>query len=188
MEPLAIVTLVLTSSVLASGLTAWVTWLVAKANYKNQYHGRLLEKRLDAYEQVEVLVQDLGGLVQLENGDICPIVLGSGEDRWRRFLLCVLHAGSKSFWLSSTTSGIITKLNVHLLNEVSNRVDPNADVDKDLQRIGVNLREHLREVRMELENSLYRDFKTMSDITRFIDASRPDESPLADIPRPNRNP
>lgn len=182
MSTVEIIGLLLGSSLLSALLSSLIDWRLHAKNYKREYYKKLLDKRLDGYESVEALAREMGGLVQLEDGKLCPMVFASGEERWDRFLLSVFYASSKSFWLSSETSGLVTELNVFLMNAVSNPLDAEVNKDEGLVRIGTPLREDIRKRRNELLNSLYRDFSRLSDIPKFIGELRPDESYFVDPP------
>ena len=133
-----IVTLLLTSSLISAGLTSLIAWRINKANYKREYYKKLLDKRLDACEYAESLVRVLSGFIQTKSGALCPMVLAGGESDWAHFLAQILQVGSKSFWLSTETSGIITEINVFLINGIENLINPYGDYDEELQRFVIS--------------------------------------------------
>jgi hypothetical protein len=52
------IAVILTSSVIAAGLTSFVNWLIQKKNYRAEYHKKLVDNRMKAYEGVwELLLQ-----------------------------------------------------------------------------------------------------------------------------------
>jgi len=171
-----IFTLVFTSSVLAAALTSAFNWYLQKENYKRDYYKRILEKRLEAYATVEHLVGQLKGVVQLENGEPCPIVCAMGKDFFNRFLVSIVPSSFQSFWISDEVAEKLTELNIFLLREINNKIDENGDYESQLVRLGVHNRDALVEFREEFTSMLYHDFLNLHDIKKFVEKSKGQKS------------
>lgn len=163
----SIITIIFSSSLLASLLTFFGNQWLQRENYKKEYYKKLLEKRLDAYESVDFLIGRLGGMLQLEDGRICPLMFGSGE-AFSIFLMKILEVVSKSTWLSSATSSKVTDLNCFLISEISNQIDNSKDENIQLLELGAQNRNKINELRSELKQLLYIDLKTLHDVKIFV--------------------
>lgn len=146
--------------------------MVSKANYKREYYKKILDRRLDAYEEVETIINTLSTFIRTDNGVLCPFVCMGGESRRTDFLIQVLKTSSKSLWLSQEISGLITELNVFMLNDIDNHISPTGDYDAQLEQLGIKHAADFRRLRERLQVALYSDLKTLSDIPRFIKAIR----------------
>jgi len=189
MSPIEIIGLVLGSSLLSTIMSSFIEWRIQARNYKREYYKKLLEKRLDAYEAVESITREMGGLVHQDDGMLCPMIFGLGEDYWDRFFLQVMYASSKSFWLSNKTTEKLSELNIFLINSVSKELVNSVNRNDTLIQIGVTLREDIRIRRNEIIESLYRDFQSLSDISKFVETPRSDgtyilDQPINRAPRP----
>ncbi len=162
------ITLVLTSSLLAACLTALVNWFLHKNNYRNEYYKKILDKRLNAYEQVQRLLSLLTGSVQLDNGDICVFQLALGKEHFGKFLTVIFGAIEKSFWLSEETSELLKDLNLFFLHTIDNAIDENHNYDLQLQELGVEHRQKIKEMQFALQNQVYLDLSSLHEIKKFI--------------------
>ncbi|MFT3884614.1 MAG: hypothetical protein QM724_04035 [Flavobacteriales bacterium] len=172
MSLLDLLVLLLGSSLLSAGLTSWISWLISKANYKREYYKKLIDRRLDAYEHVEGIINSLSTLVHTDEGGLCPFVCAGGEARWTSFLFDVLKTGSKSVWLGHEISGLMTELNTFMLNDIANHLAETGDNTEHLERLGIMHREAFRQRRTKLQEVLYRDLKDLSNIKAFVERKR----------------
>jgi hypothetical protein len=163
-----VLTLLLSSSLLSAGLTSLITLLVSKANYKREYYKKLLDRRLNAYEEVELVINSLSTFIRTDKGELCPFVCAGGEQRRIEFLGMILRTSSHSLWLSSEVSGLLTELNVFMLNEIDNHISQNGDYNTQLEQLGAKNAATFRRLREELQDAMYSDLRNMSDIPKFI--------------------
>lgn len=178
-----IIGLILTSSLLSAGLTSWISWLTNKANYKREYYKKLLDRRLDAYEEVESIINSLSTFIRTDHGALCPFVCAGGEKRQTDFLFLVLKAGSKSLWLSDHIGGLITELNVFMLNEIDNHISDADNYDRQLEKLGTEKAATFRRLREQLQEALYFDLRNLSDIPSFMKEIRiPGDFPVQPKP------
>ncbi|HPH88458.1 MAG TPA: hypothetical protein PKV76_08285 [Chitinophagales bacterium] len=167
-----LITLVLTSSLIAAVMTVFGNWLLQRNNYRDDYYKKLLEKRLDAYEAVESLVGQLLQLSQLDDGRIAPIFCTLGKDYFDSFLISIMATSSKSIWLDQKTNSKITELNAFLLTKISNQIDESATpaiIDIQLSNLGAQYRDHIKNIRKELQQMLYSDIQSLHKIQPFIE-------------------
>jgi hypothetical protein len=175
MSSFDIVTLVFTSSVLSAGLTALVNWIIQKRNYRNEYYKKLLDKRLNAYEEVEALVSQLTSMVSVGKGQMCNLFCHMGQEYFREFLISVRIPMQKVFWLSDSVSGKLTELNIFLINEIENKINERQEVDQQLIELGIKNVEKIRTMRKQLQAELYKDLRDLHDIKKFVKGLRGDE-------------
>ncbi|SHI59780.1 hypothetical protein SAMN02745146_1138 [Hymenobacter daecheongensis DSM 21074] len=164
------ISIILTSSLLSAFLTNIVNWLIQKNNFKNDYYKKLLDKRLNAYEEVEALISRMKPLIHLEDGNACNIFFTTGKHEYEMFVISLMKPLMSSFWLSNAVSNKITELNVFLLNEISYKIEDLSDEQAAtiLENLGIKHRETIRNIRKEIENLLYSDLKTLHNISSFV--------------------
>jgi hypothetical protein len=167
MNTTQIITIILTSSLLSSVLTAWVNWLLQKNNYKNDFYKKLLDKRISAYEEIEKLLVLLKTLVHIEKDKLCPQFCHFGKEYFDNFVISLAATSLNSFWLSNEMSHKITEFNIFLLQEIDYNIDENKNEDEELIRLGIINRERIKELRLEIEKIMYQDLKKLHDIKAF---------------------
>ena len=175
MTTIQIFALILSSSVIAAGLTSLVNWYLQKDNYKNDYYKKILDKRLDAYNTVEQIIGQLKVIVRLESGHLCPVICSMGKTNFDQFIVGIVAGSYKSFWLSDEISGKLTEINVYLLQEIDNKINENLnpkEQDKQIMQLGVQHRDKIQTFRNELAEMLYKDFSGLHNIKKFIKSSR----------------
>lgn len=96
--------IILASSVVSAIISAFISYWTArfqtKSSYINDYYKKLLDRRLNAYEQVEAIVSDLCAITQLDDGRPVQLIFFSGYDDYIKFLVALNIASKNSFWLS----------------------------------------------------------------------------------------
>jgi len=167
-----LITIILSSSLLAAILTSLTSWFLQKDNYKRDYYKKILDKRLDAYSTVENIVGQLKIIVRLDSGHACPMFCAISKTDFDKFSISLASANYKSFWLSDKVGGKLTELNIYLLQEIDNHIDENFDEDKQLAQLGVQHRDKIQAYRNELTKLLYNDFSELHDIKNFIKGNR----------------
>ncbi|MEM9672125.1 MAG: hypothetical protein ACFB15_32165 [Cyclobacteriaceae bacterium] len=180
----SIILAVLSSSLLAAGLTGFINWRLQKQNYKREYYKKLLDKRIKAYEAVEGIVEQLYGQVQIEDGRLCPKICASGQEYFWRFVFDLYSSINNSTWLSSGTGRLLTEFNAFLLQSIDHRIDENADYDSQLLRIGAEQLEQVRDFREKLKLLLYQDFRTLHRIDSFVKNKEPSHPGIPLPPKP----
>jgi len=163
-----IIAITLSSSLLAAVLTVAGNFWLQRSSFKQEYYKKLLDKRLNAYKKVEAIITILRAYVHLENGKICPTFCTQGQAVFGNFFETLGNAIDDSVWISQETSMEIMKLNVFLLNEINNQIDENKNFDAQLLALGSEYAYVLKDYRSSLENQLYKDFKSLHKMKRFV--------------------
>ncbi|CAN5548872.1 hypothetical protein BH09BAC4_BH09BAC4_24010 [soil metagenome] len=95
-------------------------------------------------------------------------MFSTGHEFYTSNFLVVAAAVGNSFWIGEKTSRILTELNIFLLENFTNQLNPNKDMDLQLIRLGVKHKEVISDFRLQLEDSLKSDFKSLHEIDKFI--------------------
>lgn len=167
-----IISIVLSSSLLAAGLTFFGNRWLQRDSYKRDYYKKLLDKRLEAYEAVENILGQLSRHSQLDDGRISPMICALGQDHFSHFLLSIMQAVSKSIWLGDKTGMKLTELNIFLLSHIDHKIDENEEYDSQLIELGAQQRDHIKSFRRELGQLLYKDLQSLHDIESFVKATK----------------
>lgn len=163
-----ILTAVLSSSLLSAGLTSDVNYYLTSINYKNEYYKKLLDKRLDAYQDVYNFLSNLKTYIHdTDDSILTPYILANGIAGLDQTIINILVPMKKSFWLSPELADKLTKLNV-LLVELSNIARLESDADKALRVIGYTHIEELRTVRKLIQKQIQIDFQNLDNVKEFI--------------------
>lgn len=164
-----IIAAIISSSVLSAALTSFVNWLLHNSNYKKDYYKKILEKRFDAFEKVKDLAGQLSFQTQLDNYVIPAIFFN--KEYYDRFIISLASTIDSSFWLDISTSSKLTELNVFLLNNITNNIDYEWDIDKINQtynELGGNHSENIRLFRKELQTLVNKELKNLHKVERFF--------------------
>lgn len=176
MDNTNIILTILSSSLLSASLTATINWVIQKNNYKNDYYKKLLEKRLNAYDQVGFMISELKSIVRLENGELCNLFFTMGKEYYDKFcILNLIPISMSSFWLNEEISDQIRDINILLLHEIDNEVDKSKHIDAEILRLGVINRDKIVELRIKIEDLMLKDFKDLHNIKSFVKSEKPDK-------------
>jgi hypothetical protein len=174
MNTTEIIALVISSSVLSAILTGFVNLRIHNLNFKREYFKKIIDKRIQAQEQIEALSSQLKIQIKLDNGTLCNSVCASGEDYFQTFCILVAASLNTSLWLSDELAGVLQDFNIFLLNEITHEINGNSikDRNQSLIDLGIRHHEHLREFREKIEMQLMKDFATLSNVKAFIKPKR----------------
>lgn len=158
-----IIALVLTSSVLSSILTVFVQWIFKFVDYRLDYKKKVIDKRINAYENIDLIVWQLGFLTQ--NGEMYWSGIFTSKNDFDNFVVNLTIARKNQIWLSNILTDKLTELNVFLINLQNENTPKN---DTDYNKIGNEYFEKIREFRTEIEKIYKNDFKDLDNVKRFF--------------------
>ena len=159
---------ILSSSVLSALLTSVVNFYITSLNYKNEYYKKLLDKRLDAYQEVYNFLSNIKTYVHdSEDSLLTPYILANGVEALDQAVIAMLVPLKKSFWLSGELADRLTELNV-LFVELSNKANRSSDPDKELKILGNDYLEKIRALRKKIQYQIQKDLETLDDVKKFI--------------------
>lgn len=175
-----IITLIVSSSVLSAILTGLVNMRIQNLNYKREYYKELIERRIEAQEQILKLINELRIQIKLDEGKLCNGICTAGEQRFESFSIQIALSVNISFWLSKELSDILLDFNIFLLNEITHEIKGNSQSEKDrsLIDLGLQYHEELRKYREKIEKQLMIDFANLSNIKSFVKSKRKNDDKL----------
>jgi len=165
-----IITLIISSSVLSAILTGFVNFRIQNLNYKREYYKKLIERRIDAQEQILSLSNELRIQVKLDEGALCNRICATGEKHYESFSLLLASSVNISFWLSSKLSDILLDFNIFLLNQITHEIKGEEQNERDrcLIDLGLLYNEKLRDYRKKIEQQLMNDFADLDNVRSFV--------------------
>nr|WP_294927754.1 hypothetical protein [uncultured Flavobacterium sp.] len=164
-----IIAAIISSSVLSAALTSLVNWILHNSNYKKDYYKKILEKRFNAFEKVQDLAGKLSFQTQLDNS-VIPTIFFNNE-YYDQFIILLASTIDSSFWLDISTSSKLTELNVFLLNNITNNINYDWDVNQMNQKyneLGANHLENIRLFRQDLQTLVNKELKNLHKVERFF--------------------
>jgi len=175
-----IITLVVTSSVLSAILTSLANFRIQNLNYKREYYKKIVERRLNAQEQIVNLSNELRIQVKSDDCQLCNRICATGEEHYQAFAISVATSVDISFWLSEELSEILLDLNIFLLNEITLEIT-GADEDErnnSLMQLGIANHEKIRDFRSKIERQLIKDFGDLANVNSFVKSKHKSEDKL----------
>src|SRR5690606_29953857 len=97
-----IITLVLTSSVLSALLTVFFQWIFKFLDYKLDFKKKIIDKRINAYENIDLITWQLGFVTQ--DGETAWSGIFSSEKDFDNFIVTLTLARKNKIWLSNMLS------------------------------------------------------------------------------------
>lgn len=164
-------TLVL-SSTLISGLVSalvsgWFNLQSKKNEYANAYYKLILDRRLDAYEEVEKLIGSIKvAVVDAENRPYH--LLFSKDDDHTNVYQVLAGTMSKALWLSDDLFELTRQLNLLVYGRAKDEVG--------LIEFGKLNYKTVSDLRTNMEKIHLRDMLTLHDAPGFLKSKRPAES------------
>lgn len=165
-----VITLIISSSVLSAILTGLVNLRIQNLNYKREYYKKLIERRIDAQEQILNLTNELKIQVKLDDGKLCNRICATGEQYFQSFSILIASSANISFWLSIELSDILLDFNIFILNEITHEVRGDSQEERDHSLIALGLQHHqeLRDYRNKIEKQLMNDFAKLANVKSFV--------------------
>ncbi|MFA6922879.1 MAG: hypothetical protein WC223_01375 [Bacteroidales bacterium] len=163
MNKLDIISIILTSSLLSSGLTGFLTWLIRKNDYKNEYYKELIRKRLEAYEFLENILGHLSITTYEENTKEKYHVLFVDKQLYAELFKQIAIALKFNLWISENTRKTLIKLNVFQI-EIGNNVLNINIPNETIIPVAIENYAKICEIRKELRNNILDDFKNLHKV------------------------
>jgi len=167
-----IITLIISSSVLSAILTGLLNFRIQNLNYKREYYKKLIERRIQAQEQILSLTNELRIQVKLDEGALCNRICATGEEHFNSFSILVASSVNISFWLSKELSEILLDFNIFLLNEITHEIKGNGQNERErcLIDLGLHHHEKFREYRSKIDEQLMKDFAKLANVKSFVNS------------------
>lgn len=168
---------ILSSSVLSSILTSYFNWRIHNSNYKKDYYKKILDKRLDAYESLNILINRLSDLVYTDNSVIHGIV--SNEESFDFFISTLHSTMQKSYWLSDKTGHKLTEFGTFLFNNITGHIDESVSkevIERKYNELALANYESINKFKLSLKQMANFDLKNLYDVDNFFDKNGKDST------------
>lgn len=161
------VTVILSSALVAAIVSFVSNYVIQNLNYKQEYHKQLISKRLKAYEAVENVLQILGGHAITENQESIPRVFWERES-YIDFMQRLIYAITQSVWLSHDVTTILENINATCTKASFDFNLAKPESSKiDFVKAGLALDSKLLEYKSELFVQIRHDFLKLHNIEAF---------------------
>ena len=170
MDTSKLIITVLTSSFLGAGLTSFINFIIQRNNYRDDFYKKVLDKRLLAYENLMPLIKELQIFVHTDKSELCPTFM-TKKDHFYTVFIQLGVGGFESIWLSPEMGMKISNLNIFLLENVLYKIPPTdalTNYERKLERKGVELRDSLRDIRVDLQTQFKKDFSEIPNVKLFL--------------------
>jgi hypothetical protein len=152
------------ATILAIAIITWVSnWLVNRQKYKNEYYIKVINKRFEAYNKVENIINTLRTEMFLNGKPIYHKVFHDWE-RYEKFYDDIVETGKYTYWLDSEIDNIFIGLNMYLIDNI-----PPADLKEGVcSDYGKEHHDNINLIYEELEELLIRDLKNLHKLRAFF--------------------
>lgn len=168
---------ILSSSVLSAILTSYFNWRIHNSNYKKDYYKKILDKRLDAYESINILINRLSDIVYTEKGVVHGMV---SSQKSYDFLFTILHTTmEKSYWLSDKTGHKLTEFGIFLFNNITSYIDinlPEEQLDGEYISLALTNFEQISEFNQSLKSMVNFDLQNLYNVDEFFSKNGKDST------------
>jgi hypothetical protein len=162
-------TIVLTSSVLAAGLTSVVNYLIQRNNYKYDYHKKVIDKRMLAYQKLF----EVNGMLEIINfsraGKKSHAFLSS-KAMYDTYILNLGKSGFEGIWYSNELSSMMTELNIYLYSKFNDLVESDGDVVDQILSIAEDSYEDVYAFKCKINQQLVSDLLVLHKVEDFLNS------------------
>lgn len=178
MENSELIKIVLTSTAIATVLSAIISTVVSirlkSLDYRNDYYKKILDKRLEAYRFLETQIAVLKSVVLDDDKHPFHLIFSYGNDEYEKFHVNLFAAMSNSMWISEDTVTEMENLNVIFLN-ISRRMRTD-DSGEWLIKLGKEQYNEISILRKKLERLTRRDLHDLHNLKKFIKGKKGDST------------
>jgi len=130
--------------------------------YRNDYYKKIIDKRMEAYEQLEEIIAFLKVIAPDNNHKKMYHVYFSTSTLLHEQTMKILEVVSKSIWLSENINYLMMQFNQILY------LFPNNDNDK-IREYAIKKYHEIAVIREELEKNLAIDLLKLHEVEKFLD-------------------
>lgn len=160
-------TIVLTSSVLAAGLTSTINWLLQRNNFQNDYFKKIIDKRMATYDAVYQILSRLQSIEIYSDGRKMHGTFTEFE-YYQDFVVQLTKESLPGLWLSSQFSLKLTNFSVFLYNKFGFADDGNTISSEKIRKIAVDNYDEICRIKDDLRDQLLHDLKTLHEVPTFL--------------------
>lgn len=159
---------VVISGIISTAISYFVSVKLKDLDYRNEYYKQIIERRLNAYENLERPISDLKGIIlntEVLDQNPYQIFMSNGEEGFLEFQYYFMNAFSNSIWLDDKTITNLEDLN-QIIFVISNEIIEKSE--QEIVDIGKKYYAKLSEVRFHLENSMKEGLYNLHDIKKAL--------------------
>jgi hypothetical protein len=151
---------IISSSFVATVASSLINLYLKRLDFKNEYFKLVIQKRLEAYEHIELIIANLKTSALDEADQKAYHLPFFNTSDWHDFSVNQATSNSYSLWLNATISEKLSELNT-LMNQF--RFDFDISNQEDLIKGGKKYYDAIATIRVELENLARTDVLTLYD-------------------------
>ncbi len=172
MENEKLIILILSSSFLSAGLTGLISWLIKQNEYKKEINKRFINKRLDAYQDLELMIRSMYWVIgDKEKGYKYHLFLMDSK-KYVDFLVGFGRSMHAKMWFSRKIRKTLTEINAFVLyNSDFMPLEPektflnNDFVTEERILKAVGFYETIDNFKIELEDQMFLDYSQMHKVS-----------------------
>lgn len=154
---------IISSGLLSSVLTISGNLILNRKKYKDDYYKKIIDKRMIAYDNAEILVTLLSTTTMTNKG-LIPMVctdIKSNTLFVEKLFLCKNH----NLWLSNEIKDLLTEINIYNLNNFTNPIEDKPHLLEEIALINCD---QYREFAVRLNKLINNDLKSLDDVATFL--------------------
>lgn len=164
---LAILSSSLIAGVLGALIGGWFTLRGKRNDYANEYYKLVLARRVQAYEEVERLINMVKTAVLDRDGRPYHMLFSKDDDKQGVYNL-LFAAMSNALWLSDELFELTREFNLLLYRH--------GDSEGGLIEFGKIHYREIADLRTKIEKVHLRDMLTLHEVPRFLKSKKPTDS------------
>lgn len=130
-------------------------------SFKHEYHKKIIEKRIAAYERIEILLTKMR--LYRHYDDKCCYLFCSSPQQIKEIRSEILSIGKNGLYLSVDTINILIKLSEYLTDNIYENKDISASV-----QLGIKHFNNLSKIISDIQLNLYKDMRVLYDVDKFF--------------------
>lgn len=168
---------IISSSVLAAGITGIINWRINSNHNKREFFSRVLEKRLQSYEELNKLIAFLNTKIQVSGNLIVHHAL-SDYDYHILFLKQLSITQDHSIWMSQEIGSLLTQINAFMFSKISSKADSLERKDYNEYYImkGDIHFDEIEDLKKTLQHLMVKEIENIYNIKKFIKEKKKDKT------------
>lgn len=165
MTTTSIVTIILSSSLISAIITGFITWLIKRYDFRQEYYRELIKKRIECYGTIEDFI---GGFTIVgyvpEDGSKNYNCMADNDDYVNVFIKDLGIAIKHSMWINNETRKILGEFNSLSLEYnqlIVGREISNRDDEIELMKIASKFYNEVKELIIRLKKSTIDDLRNL---------------------------
>lgn len=138
-----------------------VSWILNNKSFKNEYYKKLIEKRFNAYIEIETILLNMQETIQFNDSEVFSFFLDKGS--FKEFHAKVMSSNVSAWWLNQDMVNLIYTFNDFLWKEIHFKSD-----EAVMLELGEKHHKELKRYYYDIRNLLFNDLKNLHKVEKFI--------------------